>query len=225
MKLNCTPIGAPAGGQAPRAAPSRGEGRPRTEARDSRDAFERALRDKALPPATGEPGAPPPDTGLPMLGSRGTGSSCDEQGKASSDAALPVGGTPLMAWVGLPMVRASDAPPPSPVGIETATGTRAAIETALRQAEPPTGPLAGPDRPAVWEASIGGPHGTVEVRAERLVVHGAPPSWGLTIGAPAFPADLASRHAGRLHERLRKHGIDVDHVRIERRRDRDDPPR
>ncbi|HEX6018731.1 MAG TPA: hypothetical protein VFZ28_11575 [Burkholderiaceae bacterium] len=132
----------------------------------------------------------------------------------------------MFTWVCVPLVRTSEAPAPGPAMIETTTGTRAAIETALRNAEPQAGHLlAAAERPAVWEASIGGLHGTVEVRAERIVAAGAPPSWGLTIGAPALGAELAARHTSRLHERLRKHGIEVDHVRIERKRERDDLPR
>jgi len=86
-------------------------------------------------------------------------------------------------------------------------------------------PLAAPERTTVWEASVGDRGGTVDVRAERTVANGTPPSWRLTIDAPVLGADLAARHAPKLHDRLRKQGIEVDHVRIERKSERDDPAR
>jgi len=202
MKLSPSPACPPSSGPSPRAAAGRNETPARAEPRETRDAFERAMHAKALPLACGETEATEPDA-------------------ASSE-----GATPMLGWVCVPLVRAGEAPAPTPVVIETATGTRAAIETALHNSAPPAGhPLASTDRPAVWEASIGGPLGTVEVRAERLATQGAPASWGLTIGAPALGADVAARPTARLHERLRKHGIEVDHVRIERKRERDDLPR
>lgn len=193
MKL---PACAPPNGQPARTAPARGENA-RAEPRETRDAFERALRAKGLPLGLGD------------------------QEPANPEPSPPEGAAPAAC---APLVRVGEAPAPRPAAIDTATGTRAAIETALRNAEPPRHPLAAAERPAVWEASVGGPHGSVEVRAERIVAHGAPPSWGLTVGAPALGADIAARHAFRLHERLRKQGIEVDHVRVQGEQGRDDLP-
>lgn len=202
----------------------RGETLPRAEQRGTRDAFERALHAKAQPLATDEQAAP---VECALQAKRQPLATDDEQESTAPEATLPAGGMPMMAWVCAPLVRASEAAPPTAAGVvETATGTRAAIETALQNATPQDGrTLAAAERPAVWEASIGGLHGTVEVRAERIVANGVPPSWGVTIGAPAFGADVAARHTSKLHDRLRKQGIDVDHVRVERKHDRDDLPR
>ena len=202
MNINNSPAASPSSGQETQAPPGRREATPGDEQRSTRDAFERALHAKAQP-----------------FGSQ-------DQESIDDDATLPEGATPMMAWVPSSLVRAAEPLPATAAGvIEVATGTRAAIETALHNPEAQAlQPLTGPDHPSVWEASVGGSHGTVEVRAERIVTNGAPPSWGLTIGAPALGADAAARHTPKLHERLRKHGIEVDHVRIERKRDRDDLP-
>jgi len=200
---NSPSTSAPSGEQAAQATQSRREVPPRGEQRGKREEFERALLAKALP------------------------TDAEDHDSATPDATLLDGALPMMAWVPTQLHRPAEAPPHATAGlVETATGTRAAIETALHHAEPQAiHPLTGAERPTVWEASVGGMQGTVEVRAERIVTNGAPPSWGLTIGAPALGADVAARHTPKLHERLRKHGIDVDHVRIERKRDRDDGPR
>ncbi|HEU5296748.1 MAG TPA: hypothetical protein VFU71_18345 [Burkholderiaceae bacterium] len=153
-----------------------------------RDAFERVLQTKRQPP------------------------------RADDEDATLVNAPPMLAWVSTPLVRTPDTvPAPAGAVAEVATGTRAAIETALQNSVPhDLCPIGGTDRPSVWEASIGGASGPVELRAERVAVQGTQPTWGLTIGAPALGADVVARHAPRLHDRLRKHGIDVDHVRIER---------
>lgn len=223
MKLNNSPACAPSNNQAARAMTGRAETPPRAEQRGTRDAFERALHAKAQPLATDEQAAP---VECALHAKAQPLATDDEQESTAPEATLPAGAVPMMAWVCVPLVRASEAPHHTAPVVETATGTRAAIEAALQNAEPQDcHPLAATERPAVWEASIGGLHGTVELRAERIVANGVPPSWGVTIGAPAFGADVAARHTSKLHERLRKHGIDVDHVRIERKRERDDPPR
>jgi len=199
---NSPPPSAPSGEQAAQATQGRREATPRSEQRGTREDFERALLAKALP------------------------FGAEEQDPITPEATLPDGAMPMMAWVPAQLHRTAEAPPAVAAGlVEAATGTRAAIETALQNAEPQAvHPLTGAERPSVWEASVGGVQGTVEVRAERIVTNGAPPSWGLTVGAPALGVD-AARHTPKLHDRLRKHGIEVDHVRIERKRDRDDGPR
>lgn len=194
---------APSGGQAAQATQGRREAAPRGEQRGRREEFERALLAKALP------------------------FGAEDHDSITPEETLPDDAMPMMAWLPAQLHRAAEAPPAAAAGVhEAATGTRAAIETALHNAEPhAVHPLTGAERPSVWEASVSGMQGTVEVRAERIVTNGAPPSWGLTIGAPALGADVAARHTPKLHERLRKHGIDVDHVRIERKHDRDDERR
>jgi len=198
-----SPVAASAADRGQRAPDCRRDAPPQREQRDRRDDFERALRAKSQPFDTGD------------------------DASTARDAAPPDAVTPMTAWVLPPLVRKPDTQPVAAAAVsEPATGTRAAIETALQHAEPPAPPpLPGAERPAVWEASIGGLHGGVELRAERIVADGAPPSWGLTIGAPALGADLATRHGARLQDRLRKHGIDVEHVRIERKPARDEQPR
>jgi hypothetical protein len=102
--------------------------------------------------------------------------------------------------------------------VDTGTGgAHAAIQTALNaNPGPQVTPMGGTEPAAVWEASVRGPqHLTIDVRAERFTSHGAPPSWGLTIGSAALGVELLARHAPRLNERLRKHGVELDHVRIE----------
>lgn len=201
MNLTTPPAGnVPPNDQAVEAVAGRRDAAPRAEpgcARDagSREAFERVLQAKRMPLCADELGADP--EGIP-----------------------PEAVSPMTPWMPAPLVRAADAAPAVAAGVvEVATGTRAAIETALHHSVPhESGPI-GTERASVWEASVGGAGGSVELRAERIVAQGVAPTWGLTLGAPAFGADVASRHVPRLHDRLRKHGIDVDHVRIERDRD------
>jgi len=187
-------------------APSAAERRaapPRSEQRSTRDAFERALHAKAQPCDSDETDStglqPPPCEGAP----------------------------PMMVWACAPLSRAPElVAAPAAADADPATGTRAVIETALHNPEPQAlHPLAAPERTTVWEASVGDRGGTVDVRAERTIANGTPPSWRLTIDAPVLGADLAARHAPKLHDRLRKQGIEVDHVRIERKSERDDPAR
>ena len=201
MNLTTAPAAnAPSNDQAVEAAAKRCDATPRAEpscARDagSREAFERVLQAKRMP-----------------LGS-------DEEG-TEPEGAQPEAVSPMAPWMSAPLVRAADTAPAVAAGVvEIATGTRAAIETALHHSAPHDPSPIGAERASVWEASVGGVGGSVELRAERIVAQGAPPTWGLTISAPALSADAAARHVPRLHDRLRKHGIDVDHVRIERDRD------
>jgi len=179
-------------------ASNRCEATQRTGEPATRDAFERALLAKR-----------------PLL------TFTDDAATAAPEVAAPM----LLAGPPVPLAACPSAAPPAAAGaVEVTTGTRAAIEAALHNALPQgLCPAGAADRPAVWEASIAGPQGAIEVRAERIGAQGAPPVWGLTIGAAPFGADVATRHAPRLHDRLRRHGIDVDHVRIER--DKDDVPR
>lgn len=203
MNVSTSSATPPSNGQAVPNAAERRAAAPRGDQRSTRDAFERALDAKAQPFDTEEPESTGPEPTM-----------CE-------------GAVPMMVWACAPLVRGpAPGPAPAAAGTDPATGTRAAIETALHNAEPQAlHPLAAAERTTVWEASVGDMGGTVDVRAERTVANGTPPSWRLTIDAPLLGADLAARHAPKLHDRLRKQGIEVDHVRIERKSERDDPPR
>ncbi len=134
---------------------------------------------------------------------------------AAAALMAPTGPAPALARAALVPAGASAG------AVDTATaGPRASIQAALNSSPALVAP--GSSDPAtVWEASVRGPDQVaVDVRAERLVTPGAPPTWGLTIGSPALGAEVMARHAPRLNERLRKHGVEVDHVRIESSDDR-----
>jgi hypothetical protein len=111
--------------------------------------------------------------------------------------------------------------------VETSTGTRAVIEASLRESACPAPTTAGGTDPAMtWEAVVSEPNAVaVQVRAVRTVhadaAAGAPATWGVTVAAPSVDAGLLARHVPRLNERLRKQGVDVDHVRVERQQDRE----
>lgn len=163
---------------------------------DTREAFERAMTSRRQPTRdeTGdqsgnqdEPAEPPGcwPSGVVALAPRPT--------------AVPAGASP----------GAVDGP---------ATGTRAALDAALQAGTTtPVSPVAGVVPAAQWEVFIGGGlQGLpLELRAERSSTQGQPAAWALTIGTAAPHADALSRQAPRLTERLRKQGVDVEHVRIE----------
>ena len=101
------------------------------------------------------------------------------------------------------------------------TGTRAVVEASLRESPCPQGtPIGGGDAAMTWEATVHEPNSVaVEVRAERAertALSGPQAAWGLTIASPSVGVDVLARHAPRLNERLRKHAIGPEHVRIER---------
>jgi len=106
------------------------------------------------------------------------------------------------------------------------TGTRAVVEASLRESPCPQGtPIGGGDAAMTWEATVHEPNSVAlevrAVRAERTALSGPQVAWGLTIASPSVGVDVLARHAPRLNERLRKHAIGPEHVRIERA-DRDD---
>jgi hypothetical protein len=80
-------------------------------------------------------------------------------------------------------------------------------------------PAGVPEPAAVWEASVSEPASVaVQVRLTRpeRTAHEPQPGWTLTVGAPAVNAEMLSRHAPRLAERLARRAIGIDHVRIQR---------
>jgi hypothetical protein len=110
---------------------------------------------------------------------------------------------------------------PSPAVLETAqTGPCATIEAALNAGPPaPQTPVGAPEPAAIWEASVR-EHDSVPVevrftRSERSAYE-AQAGWTLTVGSPVVNAELLSRHAPRLAERLAKRSIGPTHVRIQR---------
>jgi hypothetical protein len=97
------------------------------------------------------------------------------------------------------------------------SGTRAAVEASLSACPgQAVTPLTGTDPAALWEVSVAGTPNAVpmQVRAERTG-NDAQRAWGLTIASPAANTEMLVRHAPRLNERLRKHAIELSHVRVE----------
>jgi hypothetical protein len=185
----------------------------------ARDAFERALQARSAPR---EDDAAPVDEDDES--SSGTGAS------VAPGASLP--GTSLPAPA--PFLRPPPGPPPATVGhaagaTPDSTGTRAAIEAALGGQPAPTAlsAIAGTDPAALWQVSIGEPLGIpVELRAQRgeRAAHEAAAPWALSLRASSLGAETLSRHVPRLHERLRKQGVELDHVRVERDEEEDSQP-
>ena len=204
MNLSAPPPSAPA-----RATPIHDKAscrRDEAPAQDARGNFERALQARRQAPRD------EPETrsvAEAMAAAAAT---------AAAAAAAPTAATSMGPAPALVRALATPADAGGAGSCDTPTGaTRTATQTALNaQPAPPATPLGGADPAVVWEASLRGPDQmAVEVRAERLGKPDAAPSWGLTIGASALNAELLARHAPRLNERLRKHGVEVDHVRIE----------
>jgi hypothetical protein len=130
------------------------------------------------------------------------------------------GALPLVPPAELKAARAA-AGTPAPAAVETVqTGARAAIEAALNAGLPaPVAAAGAPESAAVWEASVSEPASVaVQVRLTRpeRAAHEAQPGWTLTVGSPAVGAEMLSRHAPRLAERLARRAIGIDHVRIQR---------
>ena len=118
--------------------------------------------------------------------------------------------------------QASAVPPRSAAGALDAapTGTRAVVETSLRETPcPQTTPRDGGDAAMAWEVSVHEPNSVAlemrAVRAERSGAAEGHAGWGLTIASSSVGAEVLARHAPRLNERLRKHAIGPEHVRIE----------
>lgn len=110
---------------------------------------------------------------------------------------------------------------PVSVAIETvATGPRAAIEAALNSSPGPiVSPIGGTEPAAVWEASVSEPNSiAVEVRAmraEQPAAQQVQPGWMVAVTSSTVNADILSRHAPRLTERLRKQALGITDVRVE----------
>jgi len=145
----------------------------------------------------------------------------DEQsGDSQEDPAAGEGG--VAAWMS-----ALPAPLPpraaaAPVSRCAATmpaevsGTRAVIEASLTACPgQAVTPLTGIDPAALWEVSVASPNAVpMQLRAERTGTD-AQRAWGLTIASPAANTEMLVRHTPRLNERLRKHAVELSHVRIE----------
>jgi hypothetical protein len=181
--------------------------------RDACDAFGQVLKGKQQAPRRdAEPQDAAGDAALAAFGALSLRFT-----KAESEPAASTPSPSVASTSGPGFSRAPDEAPPSAAGAPDVPqeGPRASLQAALN-AGVPVAPLFGSDPAAVWEASLGGPHhGSVTVRAERLVNAGSPPVWALDIGVRGVDAELMLRHAPRLNERLRKHGVQLDHVRIE----------
>ncbi|HTP72184.1 MAG TPA: hypothetical protein VML58_08190 [Burkholderiaceae bacterium] len=164
----------------------------------ARDDFERALKGREQRPEE------PADE------------SAEPAGNGGAPAWLAIAPTPMLARAATPAAA-------SAVGvINEPSGTRAALEASLT-ASPGNAlvPVLGTDPAALWEVSVREPNAApLQVRVERSGTSDAQKAWGLTIASPASNVDLIARHAPRLNERLRKHAIELDHVRVER----DDDP-
>jgi hypothetical protein len=157
-----------------------------------RDRFERLLRDKQ-----GE-----------------QGDECETQPEAPLGGLLPLGNHVLHA------ARLPEPRPAAGLVDAASTGPRAAIEAALNTNAPEhVSPIGGAEPAAVWEASINEVNSVpVELkmaRAERID-NEARSDWTLTVGSSNVNAEVLARHASRLNERLRKRGVGLDHVRIQR---------
>lgn len=160
----------------------------------SREAFTRALREKA--------------------------DDRDERDQPAADAAAcaPAG----FAAVAPPRCQAvASAPASAPAAVEPPSGPRAAIAAALNAGSAaPVLPAGGTDPAALWQVSVHDPRGVaLDVRVEReqrASAHEASANWSLTITASGADAQVLVRHAPRLDERLRKRAVALSHVRIER---------
>ena len=175
------------------------ESRPRevvraVDSRDSqqqRDTFEELLRSKLARRDEGEDVEPTPD-GAGVFG----------------PGALPALQTTRPATV--PVAGAVEEPK---------TGPRAAIEAQLSNPAQPVSPLGATEPAAVWEASVREANSVpVDMRFTRAEKTAADvqPGWTMTVGSSSVNAEMLARHAPRLNERLRKSGVGLDHVRIQR---------
>jgi len=211
--MNTTPASLQ-GTPSPLAAPSRCDATTRRDAAcgpaqaesspEQRDAFEHALRTK----------------------SSRRDDQDQRQDEPQSDAAAAALAAALAAGSPHPLRHAAAVAAPVSASAETAaTGPRAAIEAALNSSSGPiVTPLGATDPAALWEASISEPNGiAVDVRALRgeRVTPQAQPTWTVAVSSSTVNADVLARHAPRLNERLRKHGVGFSHVRIES--EQDDP--
>jgi hypothetical protein len=110
----------------------------------------------------------------------------------------------------------------TPIELE---GTRKAIDTALNAQMPQAITAVGDADPAaLWEASVREPNAVaLDVRIQRTERLGnEAPQMTVTVGSSQVDAEVLSRNASRLNERLRKHAVGFSHVRIEGDRRPDD---
>ncbi|HEU0200371.1 MAG TPA: hypothetical protein VFR86_08045 [Burkholderiaceae bacterium] len=199
--------GAPLADRAAETAPPRNESHTRGHAagRQHRDAFERALRDRAARHENDDAGcgATPPDAAA--------GSAAGAAGAAMSSlrqtAATAQGGV-------TPAAALSDA--------VKAAASVVLEATATTDAHAPAALAGNADAAGVWEASVHEPSGVaIEMRVMRAAGGaGTQPAWTLTIASPTVDASVLARHAPRLserlNERLRGRELTHTHVRIER---------
>jgi hypothetical protein len=140
----------------------------------------------------------------------------DEQEPAAESEGLPTMPTTLLSQApALPHASRAGAIDLDP------SGTRAAVEASLRETPcPQATALHGSEPPTSWEVSLHEPNSVAlqmqAVRTERTGTAEPNAAWGLTIASPSVDAEILARHAPRLNERLRKHAIGPEHVRIER---------
>jgi hypothetical protein len=138
----------------------------------------------------------------------------DDNEPPSESALLPAAPTSLLSRApALPPMSRAGALDPAP------TGTRAVVEASLREAPCPlVTPVGGSEAAMTWEVSVHEPNSlALEMRAVRAERTASEPqaSWGLTIASSSVGAEVLARHAPRLNERLRKHAIGPEHLRIE----------
>jgi hypothetical protein len=138
-----------------------------------------------------------------------------------ADEALPEGGAGIFPT--LPLAPQSTRPLTAgavSAAVQTdASASRAAIGAALTHSTPAITPVGSTDPAAVWEASVRGADSVpLDVRVMRAEKAPGETQAGLTltIGSSGVNAEVLVRHAPRLNERLRKHGVEFDHVRIQR---------
>lgn len=137
------------------------------------------------------------------------------------DEALPEGGAGI--FPALPVAPQATRPLTT-IAVSAAvepesSASRAAIGAALMHSAPAITPVGSTDPAAVWEASVRGADSVpLDVRVMRAEKAPGEMQAGLTmtIGSSGVNAEVLVRHAPRLNERLRKHGIEYDHVRIQR---------
>lgn len=145
----------------------------------------------------------------------------DQQQEPQSDAAAAALAAALAAGAPHTLRHAAPVAAPAPASTaETAhSGPRAAIEAALNANPGPiVTPIGATDPAALWEASISEPNGiAVDVRAMRAeqLTPQAQSGWTVAVSSSTVDAGVLVRHAPRLNERLRKHGVGFSHVRIE----------
>jgi len=192
--MNTSATSSPAAASCDRASAPKDAGEPNDPL--ACNAFERALQNRQRQQRSGEGEEEPP-------------------GEPAVLPAMP----PLMLsaaqTLALPPLSSAGALDPAP------TGTRAALEASLRESPCPQGtPIGGSDAAMTWEATVHEPNSVaLEVRAvrtERSALPGSQAAWGLTIASPTVGVEVLARHVPRLNERLRKHAIGPEHVRIER---------